>query len=91
MLLFIVSSIILNTLSKLLTVLFFGYQQKITITTSKKESEYTALSITLWSSIPLFFIIKCATKGLIFIKLKLLTFKFTVHEDNMGDIALTKL
>ena len=64
---------------------------QMTITTSTMKSEYTALLQALQSEIPLLSFIECATKGLKFTNHKLLTFKATVHEDNMGALILEKL
>ena len=63
----------------------------MTIATSTMESEYTALSMALRLSIPLLSVIESAAKGLKFTKHKLLTFKATVYEDNMGALILAKL
>jgi hypothetical protein len=61
------------------------------IATSTMESEYTALSMSLRAAIPLIEITKAINKGLKFTTTKLLTFKATVHEDNMGALKLAKL
>ena len=55
-----------------------------TIATSTMESEYTALSQACRAAIPLLAVIDSATKGLNYIKRNRLTFKATIHEDNMG-------
>ena len=62
-----------------------------TIATSTMESEYTALSQACQAVIPLLAVIDSATKGLTFTKRKRLTFKATIHEDNMGALILAKL
>ena len=61
------------------------------IATSTMESEYTALSMSLRAAIPLIEVTKAINKGLNFTTTKLLTFKATVHEDNMGALKLAKL
>jgi hypothetical protein len=61
------------------------------IATSTMESEYTALSMALRAAIPLLDVTKSINKGLNFTTTKLLTFKATVHEDNMGALKLAKL
>jgi hypothetical protein len=61
------------------------------IATSTMESEYTALSMALRAAIPLIEITKAINTGLNFTTTKLLTFKATVHEDNMGALRLSKL
>jgi hypothetical protein len=48
------------------------------------ESEYTALSMALRAAIPLLDVTKSINDGLKFTATRLLTFKATVHEDNMG-------
>lgn len=63
---------------------------QMTIETSTMESEYTALSMALWSKILLLLGIESATKGLRFTKHKLLTFKRSVKEDNTGALILAK-
>ena len=55
----------------------------MTIATSTMEPEYTTLLTALWSAIPLPSVIECATKGLKFTRHELLTFKATVHKDNI--------
>ena len=55
-----------------------------TIATSTMESEYTALSQACRAVIPLLAVINSTTNGLSFTKRKQLTFKATIHEDNMG-------
>jgi hypothetical protein len=61
------------------------------IATSTMESEYTALSMALRAAIPLLDVTKSINKGLKFTTTKLLTFKATVHEDNMGALKLANL
>jgi hypothetical protein len=61
------------------------------IATSTMESEYTALSMALRSAIPLLDVTKSINEGLKFTATKLLTFKATVHEDNMGALRLAQL
>ena len=58
------------------------------IATSTMESEYTALSMSLRAAIPLMGVTKAINKGLKFEHPSLLTFKATVHEDNMGALRL---
>ena len=55
------------------------------------ESEYTALSISLRAAIPLLEVTNANNIGLSFIKDQTLTFKATVHEDNMGALRLAQL
>ena len=55
------------------------------------ESEYTALSMALRAAIPLLDVTKSINKGLKFTTTKLLIFKATVHEDNMGALKLANL
>ena len=55
------------------------------------ESEYTALSMALRAAIPLLDVTKSINDGLKFTATRLLTFKATVHEDNMGALRLAKL
>ena len=64
---------------------------QMTIATSTMEYEYTALLMVLQSAIPLLSVIECATKGLKFIKHKLLPFKASIHKGNMGHLILSKL
>jgi hypothetical protein len=61
------------------------------IATSTMESEYTALSMALRAAIPLLDVTKSINDGLKFTATRLLTFKATVHEDNMGALRLAKL
>jgi hypothetical protein len=61
------------------------------IATSTMESEYTALSMALRAAIPLIEVTTAINKGLKFTTTKLLTFKATVHEDNMGALRLAQL
>jgi hypothetical protein len=61
------------------------------IATSTMESEYTALSMALRAAIPLLDITTSINNGLNFTTEKLLTFKATVHEDNMGALRLAHL
>jgi hypothetical protein len=55
------------------------------------ESEYIALSMALRSVIPLLDICVSINQGLGITKQKLLTFKTTIHEDNIGALTLAKL
>jgi hypothetical protein len=55
------------------------------------ESEYTALSMALRAAIPLLDVTTSINNGLNFTSKKLLTFKATVHEDNMGALRLAHL
>ena len=52
------------------------------------ESEYTALFMSLQAAIPLVAVTKAINNGLQFIHHRLLIFKATVHEDNMGAVQL---
>jgi hypothetical protein len=61
------------------------------IATSTMESEYTALSMALRAAIPLLDVTKSINDGLKFTATRLLTFKATVHEDNMGALRLAQL
>ena len=61
------------------------------IATSTMESEYTALSMALRAAIPLMAVSTSINKGLGLIKDKFLTFKATVHEDNLGALTLATL
>jgi hypothetical protein len=61
------------------------------IATSTMESEYTALSMALRAAIPLLDVTTSINNGLKFTSKKLLTFKATVHEDNMGALRLAHL
>jgi hypothetical protein len=61
------------------------------IATSTMESEYTALSMALRAAIPLIEVTTSINEGLKFATTKLLTFKATVHEDNMGALRLAQL
>jgi hypothetical protein len=66
-------------------------QLQTSIATSTMESEYIALSIALRAAIPLLDICVSINEGLGLTKQKLLTFKTTIHEDNMGALTLAKL
>ena len=55
------------------------------------ESEYNALSMSLQAAIPLMDIAVAVTNGLHHNTKNLVTFQATVHEDNQGAPALTKL
>ena len=55
------------------------------------ELEYTAMSMALWSVIPLLAVIELISGGRNYNKHKLLTFKATVHEDNQGALILANL
>jgi hypothetical protein len=61
------------------------------IATSTIESEYTALLMALRAAIPLLDVTTSINNGLNFTSRKLLTFKATVHEDNMGALRLAHL
>ena len=61
------------------------------ITTSTTESEYTALSMSLRAAIPLVAVTEAINNGFEFIHHRLLTFKATVREDNMGAHWLVQL
>ena len=54
------------------------------IATSTMESEYTALSMSLQAAIPLLAVTEAINNGLNFIHHRLLTFKATLREDNIG-------
>ena len=66
-------------------------QLQTSIATSTMESEYTALSMALRAAIPLLDICVSINHGLGISKNKLLTFKTTIHEDNIGALTLAKL
>jgi hypothetical protein len=59
-------------------------QLQTSIAMSTMESEYTALSMALRAAIPLLDICVSINQGLGITKDKLLTFKTTIHEDNIG-------
>ena len=61
------------------------------IATSTMESEYTALSMSLQAAIPLMAVTEAINKSPEFIHHRLLTFKATVYEDNMGALWLAQL
>ena len=61
------------------------------IATSTMESEYTALSMALRAAIPMLDVSSSINEGLGLNKDKFLTFKATVHEDNIGALTLGKL
>ena len=61
------------------------------IATSTMESEYTALSMALRAAIPLMAVSSSINEGLGLNKDKFLTFKATVHEDNIGALTLASL
>jgi hypothetical protein len=61
------------------------------IATSTMESEYTALSMALRGAITLIEVTTAINNGLKFTTTRLLTFKATVHEDNMGALRLSQL
>jgi hypothetical protein len=61
------------------------------IATSTMESEYIALSMSLRAAIPLMDICTAINNGLNVSSDKLLTFKVTVHEDNLGALTLANL
>ena len=66
-------------------------QLQTSIATSTMESEYIALSMALRAAIPLLDICVSINHGLGITKDKLLTFKTTIHEDNIGALTLAKL
>jgi hypothetical protein len=66
-------------------------QLQTSIATSTMESEYTALSMALRAAIPLLDICILINHGLGLTKDKLLTFKTTIHEDNVGALTLAQL
>jgi hypothetical protein len=66
-------------------------QLQTSIATSTMESEYTALSMALRAAIPLLDICVSINQGLGITKDKLLIFKTTIHEDNIGAFTLAKL
>jgi hypothetical protein len=66
-------------------------QLQTSIATSTMESEYIALSMALRAAIPLLGICVSINQGLGITKQKLLTFKTTIHEDNIGALTLAKL
>jgi hypothetical protein len=66
-------------------------QLQTSIATSTMESEYIALSMALRAAIPLLDICVSINQGLGITKRKLLTFKTTIHEDNIGALTLAKL
>ena len=55
------------------------------------ESEYTALSMALRAAIPMMTVSTSINKGLDLIKDQFLTFKATLHEDNLGALTLATL
>jgi len=61
------------------------------IATSTMESEYIALSMALRAAIPLLDICVSVNEGLGITQDKLLTFRATVHEDNIGALTLAQL
>ena len=61
------------------------------IATSTMESEYTTLSMALRAAIPMMDVSTSINKDLCLIKERLLTFKATVHEDNLGALTLATL
>jgi hypothetical protein len=61
------------------------------IATSTMESEYNSLSIAMRDVIPLQHLAKEIVRGLGYDKIRLTTFKTTVHEDNTGTITLAKM
>jgi hypothetical protein len=61
------------------------------IATSTMEAEYTALSIALRAVIPLLTVIRYVISSFGPTKMSLLTFKTTVHEDNMGALRLANM
>ena len=61
------------------------------IATSTMEAEYTALSIALRTAIPLIQLIKFVNNAFGLSQNPLVTFKSTVHEDNLGALTLAQL
>ena len=61
------------------------------ISTSTMEAEYTALSMALRAAIPLLHIASSISKGLHLFAPQKLTFRATVHEDNLGALKLANL
>ncbi len=61
------------------------------IATSTMEAEYTALSIALRHAIPLLEIIRYVTSSFCSTSMSVLTFKTTVHEDNLGALRLAQM
>lgn len=61
------------------------------IATSTMESEYTALSMSLRAAIPLLSVLQAITKGLNLQNESLVTFRATLHEDNLGALTLANL
>ena len=55
------------------------------------EAEYTALSMALRATIPLLHIASAISKGVKLFAPQLLTFRATIHEDNLGALKLAKL
>ena len=66
-------------------------QLQTSIATSTMESEYTALSMALRAAIPLLDICISINHGLGLTEDKMLTFKTTIHEDNIGALTLARL
>jgi hypothetical protein len=66
-------------------------QLQTSIATSTMESEYIALSMALRAAIPLLDICVSINQGLGITTQKLLTFKTTIHEDNIGALTLANL
>ena len=60
---------------------------QVSIATSTMESEYTALSMTPFAAIPIILVSASINKGLGLNKDQFLTFKATVHEDNLACIG----
>ena len=61
------------------------------IATSTMESKYTALSMALRAAIPMIAVCKAVMKGLGMGTNRLVTFRATLHEDNIGALTLAKL
>lgn len=61
------------------------------IATSTMEAEYTALSIALRTAIPLLQVIRFVHRAFELVQQPLVTFKTTLHEDNMGALTLASL
>jgi hypothetical protein len=66
-------------------------QLQTSIATSTMESEYTALSMALRAAIPLLDICISINHGLEITNDKSLTFRTTIHKDNIGALTLAQL
>ena len=61
------------------------------IATSTMEAEYTALSVALRAAIPLLEVIRFVISSFCATSTSVLTFKSTVHEDNLGALRLAQM